>query len=285
MTPERVDLSIILSCYNESSLIENSLSKLISLLDTMNTSYEIIIIDDFSNDKSVTTIRSVQAKNDRIKLICNPHNMGKGFSIRNGVLNSIGKYIVFTDIYMVYSLENIKIVLEELKKGNDIVIGNRRLSDSIYIVPNKLIKYVYRRHFVGIVFNTIVRYIFGLKIKDTQSGLKGFNRETAITIFKNVNTNRFVFDVEIFILAKNLNKTVKEIPVQLTYFSQRSTLNMLKYSIKAIFEILLIKIYQIRGRYSKKSIIIREDYSDHRIIINKNIYAESTNIDSQIINS
>jgi glycosyltransferase involved in cell wall biosynthesis len=230
----------------------------------MNSSYEIIVIDDFSRDESVKTIRNVQTENDRVRLICNPHNMGKGFSIKNGVLNSSGKYIIFTDIDMVYSLENIKIVLEELNRGNDIVIGNRRLDDSIYIVPNKLIKYVYRRHFIGIVFNTIVRYIFGLNIRDTQSGLKGFNRETALTIFSNINTNRFVFDVEIFILAKNLNKTVKEIPVQLTYFSQRSTLNILKYSLKAISEVLSIKFYQIRGRYSKRSVILR-DYGDHRI--------------------
>jgi dolichyl-phosphate beta-glucosyltransferase len=284
MLPERVDLSIILSCYNESSLIESSLSKLISLLNTTNTSYEIIIIDDFSRDESVKTIRSVQTENDRIRLICNPHNMGKGFSIKNGVLNSIGKYIIFTDIDMVYSLENIKIVLDELNKGSDIVIGNRRLDDSIYIVPNRLIKYVYRRHFVGVVFNIIVRYLFGIKIKDTQSGLKGFNRETAITIFSNVNTNRFVFDVEIFILAKNLNKTVKEIPVQLTYFSQRSTLNILKYSLKAIFEVLSIKFYQIRGKYSKDSIILR-DYGDHSIVVNNDIYEEPTNISSQTTNS
>jgi dolichyl-phosphate beta-glucosyltransferase len=284
MIPERVDLSIILSCYNESSLIEDSLSKLISLLNTTNTSYEIIIIDDFSRDESVKKIRNVQTENDRIRLICNPHNMGKGFSIKNGILNSLGEYIIFTDIDMVYSLENIKIILDELNKGNDIVVGNRRLDDSIYIVPNRLIKYVYRRHFVGVVFNIIVRYLFGIKIKDTQSGLKGFNRETAITIFSNVNTNRFVFDVEIFILAKNLNKTVKEIPVQLTYFSQRSTLGILKYSLKAICEVLSIKFYQIRGKYSKNSIILR-DYGDRSVIVNNDIYEEPKNISSQTTNS
>jgi hypothetical protein len=210
--------------------------------------------------------------------------MGKGFSIKNGVLNSIGRYIIFTDIDMVYSLENIKIVLDELNKGNDIVIGNRRLDDSIYVVPNRLIKYVYRRHFVGIAFNVIVRCLFGIKIKDTQSGLKGFNRETAIAIFSNINTNRFVFDVEIFILAKNLNKIVKEIPVQLTYFSQSSTLHILKYSLKAIFEVFSIKFYQIRGKYSKDSIILR-DYGDHSIAVDNGIHEEPTNIRSQAMNS
>jgi glycosyltransferase involved in cell wall biosynthesis len=255
----KIDLSIVLSCYNESLLIESSLSKLDSFLSTVNNAYEIIIIDDFSRDDSVKIVRKMQYNNDKIRLVCNPHNMGKGFSIKNGILNSRGEHIIFTDIDMVYSLENIKTVLEQLKKGNDIVIGNRRLNDSVYIVPNKLIKYVHRRHYIGTIFNFIIRCLFGLKVKDTQSGLKGFNRHTAFAIFPNVNTNRFIFDVEIFIIAKNLNKKIEEIPVHLTYFSQKSTVSILKYSIKAIFEIILIKSYQILGRYSKKSIVLIDD--------------------------
>ena len=251
-------LSIIFPCYNESILIENSLSKLASFLDAMQISYEIIFIDDFSRDDSVNIIKNLQRKNQKIKLLRNPCNMGKGFTIKNGVLNCNGEYIIFTDIDMVYSLKNIKTVLEYLQKNNDIVVGNRRLQDSIYTVPNSLIKYVYKRHMVGIIFNTIVRYMFGLNVRDTQSGLKGFNRETALAIFPNINTNRFVFDIEIFILAKNLKKSIKEIPVHLTYFSQLSSVRIFKYSLRALREILAIKFYQIRGKYSK-NIHIFED--------------------------
>src|SRR5262249_25124126 len=162
-----------------------------------------------------------------------PRNMGKGFSIRNGVLNSSGSYIIFTDMDMIYSLENLEAVLAELQGGSDIVVGNRRLAESVYTVPNSLIKYVYRRHSVGMIFNLLVRLLSGLRIKDTQSGLKGFKHETAALIFPSINTDRFVFDVEIFILAKALGKTVREIPVHLTYFSQLSSVRILKYSLKA----------------------------------------------------
>jgi glycosyltransferase involved in cell wall biosynthesis len=251
-------LSVIFPCYNESILIENSLSKLVSFLDTMQISYEIIFIDDFSRDDSVNIIKNLQSKDQKVKLLRNPCNMGKGFAIKNGILNCNGEYIIFTDIDMVYSLNNIKTVLEYLQKGNDIVVGNRRLQDSIYTVPNSLIKYVYKRHMVGTIFNTIVRYMFGLKVRDTQSGLKGFNRETALAIFSNINTNRFVFDVEIFILAKNLKKSVKEIPVHLTYFSQLSTVSIFKYSIRALHEILTIKLYHIRGKYSKNMHVVED---------------------------
>jgi glycosyltransferase involved in cell wall biosynthesis len=248
---EKKHLSIILCCYNESAIVETSIEKLILFLENLNIAYEIIIIDDFSKDNSKDMINKSQSKYNKIKLICNDCNMGKGFSVRNGILNSNGEYIIFTDMDMAYSLNNMATVLSELQRGHDIVVGNRRLKDSIYTVPNNLIKYVHRRHFVGTVFNAIIRFIFGLKIRDTQSGIKGFNRTTAFEIFPKINTNRFIFDVEIFILAKYLNKSVKEIPVHLTYFSQLSTVNILKYSLSALKEILSIKIYEIRGKYSK----------------------------------
>jgi len=244
-------LSVLLSCYNESSMIEGCVSKLIPFLETLNTNYELIVIDDFSKDKSVEIIRNLQANNEKIKLLRNPRNMGKGFSIKNGMLNCRGTYIVFTDMDMAYSLDNIKAVLSELENGSDIVVGNRRLVESVYTVPNRLIKYVYRRHSVGMIFNFLVRHMFGLTIRDTQSGLKGFNRATALSLFPRINTDRFVFDVEIFILAKALTKKVKEVPVHLNYFSQLSTVNILRYSLKALAEIASIKFYQLRGKYSQ----------------------------------
>jgi dolichyl-phosphate beta-glucosyltransferase len=242
---DEVYLSIVLSCYNESHAIEGSLSKLISFLNDLKLNYEIIVVDDFSKDNSFDIVQNVQTYHDNIRIIRNAKNTGKGFSIKRGVLSSHGKYIIFTDMDMIYSLENLRTVLTELEKGYDVIVGNRRLHDSVYTAPNQLIKYVYRRHFVGVIFNIIVRNLFGLDTRDTQSGLKGFNHETAFDIFPHINTKRFVFDVEIFIRAKYLNKKIKEIPVHLTYFSQLSSVKLLKYSFKAFVEILTIKFYQM----------------------------------------
>ena len=105
--------------------------------------------------------------------------MGKGYSIRNGILNSRGKYIIFTDIDMAYSKSNLLSVLEKLESGHPLVVGNRRLPESVYVVNNALVRYVYRRHRGGNAFNTLVRLLFGLTTRDTQSGLKGFSRNAA----------------------------------------------------------------------------------------------------------
>jgi dolichyl-phosphate beta-glucosyltransferase len=248
---DEVYLSIVLSCYNESHAIEGSLSKLISFLNDLRLNYEIIVVDDFSKDNSFGIVQNIQTYHDNVRIIRNDKNTGKGFSIKRGILSSQGKYIIFTDMDMIYSLENLKTVLMELEKGNDIIVGNRRLPDSMYTVPNQLIKYVYRRHFIGVVFNIIVRNLFGLDTRDTQSGLKGFSHKTACDIFSYINTNRFVFDIEIFIRAKYLKKKIKEIPVHLTYFSQISNVKLLKYSFKAFGEVLTIKFYQMCGKYSR----------------------------------
>lgn len=243
------DLGIIITCYNESAMIAQTLAKITAFLNQIDRPYTITIVDDCSADDSVAVIREQQKRYSNLKLLRNPKNMGKGYSVRNGIINSDEEYIIYTDMDLVYSLENIKLILTELQNGNDIVVGNRRLKDSVYIVPNSLIKYVYRRHVVGRVFNFIVRLLFPIDVKDTQSGLKGFNKETALAIFPRINTDRFVFDVEVFILAKIQNRKIKEIPVQLTYFSQLSSVGILKYSFKALGEVLTIRKALRSGKY------------------------------------
>ena len=81
---------------------ESNLIKLINFLKNINTCYEVIIIDDYSKDKSVEYVKKLQLQNDAIKLIRNPRNMGKEFSIKNGIFDSQGEYIIFTDIDMVF---------------------------------------------------------------------------------------------------------------------------------------------------------------------------------------
>ena len=96
-------------------------------------------------------------------------------------------------------------------------MGNRRLPESVYVVNNALVKYVYRRHRMGDAFNTLVRLLFGLTTRDTQSGLKGFSRSAAAHIFQQLYTDGFLFDIEIFIRSRTLGIPVTEVPVQLTY--------------------------------------------------------------------
>jgi glycosyltransferase involved in cell wall biosynthesis len=242
-------LSLVVGCYNAARHLEKRLLDLVTFLDGAGRDYEVLIVEDGSLDDSLPILRRLEADVSRISVIRNPRNMGKGYSIRNGILNSRGKYIIFTDIDMAYSKRNLLAVLEKLESGDPLVVGNRRLPESVYVVNNTLVKYVYRRHRMGVAFNALVRLLFGLTTRDTQSGLKGFSRSTAARIFQQLHTDGFLFDIEIFIRSRTLGIPVTEVPVQLTYEDDITTVGQFRYLLTVIPELIHIKMLEIRGAY------------------------------------
>ena len=246
-------LSVIVGCYNAGSHLERRLLELVGFLDATGRDYELLIVEDGSLDDSLPILRRLEAELPAISVLRNPRNMGKGYSIRNGILNSTGKYIIFTDIDMAYAKENLLAVLKRLESGDSLVVGNRRLPESVYVVNNELVKYVYRRHRMGVAFNTLVRLLFGLTTRDTQSGLKGFSRHAAASIFQRLHTDGFLFDIEIFIRSRTLGIPVVEVPVRLTYEDDITTVRQLRYLLRVIPELIQIKMLEIRGAYGART--------------------------------
>ena len=247
-------LSVVVGCYNAARQVERRLRQLVAFLDEINREYEVLIVDDGSLDDSLPILRRLEAEVPSITVLHNPRNMGKGYSIRNGILNSRGKYIIFTDIDMAYSMRNLLSVLEQLESGAPLVVGNRRLPESVYVVNNALVKYVYRRHRGGQAFNTLVRLLFGLATRDTQSGLKGFSRGAAARIFSHLYTDGFLFDIEIFIRSRTLGIPVADVAVQLTYEDDVTTVQQFRQLFGVIPELVHIKMLELRGAYKSREI-------------------------------
>jgi glycosyltransferase involved in cell wall biosynthesis len=242
-------LSVVVGCYNAARHLEKRLVELVTFLDGIRRDYEVLIVEDGSLDDSLPILRRLETSVPAISVMRNPRNMGKGYSIRNGILNSRGKFIIFTDIDMVYSKQNLLSVLERLEGGDPLVVGNRRLPDSVYVVNNTLVKYVYRRHRGGTAFNALVRVLFGLTTRDTQSGLKGFSRSAAAQIFQQLYTDGFLFDIEIFIRSRTLGIPVVEVPVRLTFEDDITTVQQFRYLFTVIPELIHIKMLEMRGAY------------------------------------
>jgi hypothetical protein len=114
------------------------------------------------------------------------------------------------------------------------------------------VRYVYRRHRMGVAFNALVRLLFGLTTRDTQSGLKGFSRSAASGIFQQLYTDGFLFDIEIFIRSRTLGIPVTEVPVQLTYEDDITTVGQLRYLFTVIPELIHIKTLEMRGAYQTR---------------------------------
>ncbi len=245
-------LSVVVGCYNAALHLEKRLLELVAFLDGIRRDYEVLIVEDGSLDDSLPILRKLEASMPAISVLRNPRNMGKGYSIRNGILNSRGKYIIFTDVDMAYSKGNLLSVLERLEAGSPLVVGNRRLPESVYVVNNALVKYVYRRHRGGIAFNALVRLLFGLTTRDTQSGLKGFSRSAAAQIFPQLYTDGFLFDVEIFIRSRRLGIPVVDVPVQLTYEDDITTVQQFQHLFGVIPELVRIKALEVRGAYEAR---------------------------------
>jgi dolichyl-phosphate beta-glucosyltransferase len=247
-------LSVVVGCYNAARHLEKRLLDLVSFLDGTGRDYELLIVDDGSLDGSLPILRSLETAVPSIRVLRNPRNMGKGYSIRNGILNSKGKFIIFTDVDLAYSKDNLLSVLQQLETGDELVVGNRRLPESVYVVNNSLVKYVYRRHRGGSAFNALVRALFGLTTRDTQSGLKGFSRLAAARIFEHLFTDGFLFDIEIFIRSRALGIPVVEVPVRLTFEDDVTTVQQFRLLFRVIPELIQIKILEMRGAYRAVSV-------------------------------
>mgnify|MGYP006075618045 FL=1 len=195
-------LTIIIPTYNSSRYIVKNLKKFMKLLKLNFTKYNIIVVDDKSADNTIALIR----KNFKsIDLICNKTNSGKGFCIRKALkFSKKSKYYIFIDDDLPY-LKYFKLFCKNvLSSKYDLVVAQRqnKIND---INLNIRVREVFSR-----LINLITRKIFLIPYRDTQAGLKGFNNLYANN-FKKIITNRFLFDLELFLITIKKDARIKTI--------------------------------------------------------------------------
>jgi len=236
-----MEISIVIPAYNEEKRLEPSLQKITEYLQKNFTAYEVLVIDDGSTDATGEIARKYQDKG--VKLIQNPKNMGKGFSVKLGVINAKYDPILFTDSDLATPIEETKKFLDAINEGYDVVIASRNLQDSQITVQQPK-----SRRILGNAFPVLVKTTVLPGFTDTQCGFKMFRKAAARKIFPRQTLQRFAFDVEILFIAKELDYKIKELPV--TWIDQAgSTLSPLKDSIRMLNEVLKIKYNQWKGEY------------------------------------
>jgi dolichyl-phosphate beta-glucosyltransferase len=229
-------ISIIIPAYNEEERLKISLDKLYQYLKSRDYDYEAIVVDDGSTDKtSETILESALSKAGKVIFLTNRENKGKGFSVKQGILHSIGEYVLFSDADFSTPIEELDKLLDYVKNGYDIAIGSRSIKGA-----NITVRQPFYREAMGKVFNFLVQ-IFVLKgIHDTQCGFKLFCGKCAKSIAEEIKIDRFGFDVEMLYLAQKKNYKIKEVPV--TWInSPTSKVNPISDSFKMFLELLSIK--------------------------------------------
>ncbi len=239
--------SIVIPAYNESSRLSATLDRIVAHLHERGWNAEILVVNDGSTDNTAAIVRTYAERDPVFRLIENPGNRGKGFSVRNGMLHATGEVLLFSDADLSSPIEETDKLFAAISDGADVAIGSRWLRAELQTQRQPLY-----RQFYGRIFNLALRLILGLRYRDTQCGFKAFTRRAAQTIFPLQHIERWGFDPEILFLARKFGLKVVEIPVQWAH-SEGSRLHPLRDGIRMFFEVLKIRWYSITGKYDAGS--------------------------------
>jgi len=201
----KIFISVIIPVYNESKRIQN-IQIFFDYFKKQKYTSEIIIVNDGSNDNTLNLLNSLK-KRLGFKLITYNKNRGKGFAIKNGVKNSLGEHILFTDIDLSTPLKEIDKFIPHFKNF-DIVIGTRKNKDALLLNRQPFL-----REYLGKGFTLLSQIILDLKISDFTCGFKCFSRKSALGIFPLMKVNRWGFDSEVLFISKRRNYKIKEVSV------------------------------------------------------------------------
>lgn len=241
--PERPRYSIIVPAYNETARIGSTLEQLAAHLRAQAWNAEIVVVDDGSRDHTFSLVSEFAAKNPQVRVIQNPGNQGKGYSVRNGMLNARGEILLFTDADLSSPIAEASKLFDALEKGADVAIGSRWLNPSLQFVRQPL-----KRRIMSRTFNLFLRVLLAFPYRDTQCGFKAFTSRAAQMIFPRQRITRWGFDPEILYLAHSLGLKVAEVPVSWGH-DERSTIHPWRDGMLMGRDALKIRWNAISGRY------------------------------------
>lgn len=201
-----MDISIIIPAYNEATCLGNSVASIQSYLEINHPdlSTEIILVIEPSSDNTQLIAKNLSDTYSNVRVLYNDIRLGKGFTVKRGMLVAEGRYVFFMDADLSTPLSNITDFLS-LINSYDIVIASRHCQGGSIDVPTSAI-----RRFLTKSFHFICKYIFSLDYKDTQCGFKAFRRDIIYPLFYNLKTPGFTFDLELLYYAKLFDFRVKE---------------------------------------------------------------------------
>lgn len=207
---EKPHLSVIIPAYKEGERIGRTLLEIEEYFKKQKYSYEILIVVDGSPDNTAEIARNYALQVANVRVIENAENHGKGYVVRQGLLEAQGKYRLFMDADGSTSITHLDTFLPEFEHGYGVVIGSRDIPGSFIQIHQP-----WYREFMGNAGNWLIRIVLGLwRFPDTQCGFKMLTEEAAEAIGSRMQVDRFGFDFEIIALAFALGFTVKQLPVR-----------------------------------------------------------------------
>jgi dolichyl-phosphate beta-glucosyltransferase len=230
-------LSVIIPAYNEAERIGPTLERVLAWGAGLGQTFDIIVVDDGSSD---STVEVASQFGQPVRVLKNGSNRGKGYSVRHGVLDSRGTYVLFSDADLSTPIEDYDGLFAAIMSGNDIAVGSRALEDS-----NVTLHQPYYREAMGRTFNRIVRGLAVPGIMDTQCGFKLFKGEVARELFAALTIEGFAFDVEVLFVAIRRGYRIAEVPVSWAN-DERSRVHAVFDSVRMLRDVVRLRVRHSR---------------------------------------
>ena len=231
-----MEISVIIPAFNEEAVIGNTVKEIKDFLSANFYSFEIIIVDDASSDRTLEIVN--QLKN--IRVLRNLTNHGKGYTVAKGVQVARGEMILFMDADNSTPIKELKAMLPYIEDYH-LVIGSRALSDSVILKRQSFIKV-----WLGRSGNFLIQLFILPGIKDTQCGFKLFRKEIK-SLFDKLTIDDWGFDFELLFLARRHNFQIKEVPITWTN-NEQSKVTLFGY-IKTLVQVFKVRANHLFKKY------------------------------------
>lgn len=244
--PESVHLSVVMPAYDEVDRIGASVRRVLAFLDSRPYASELIVVLDGGRpgaDRAIAGAVRDCASPNRVVVLDNGRNRGKGHSVRRGVTASSGRYVLFADADLSLPIEDAERFLDALRAGADLAIGSRALPESTERgAPQRV------RQSLSRLFNWAVRRILVSDLRDTQCGFKAFDGERARALFRRQRIDGFAFDVEVLRIAERSACRVTEVAVACEYH-RSSSVRKFRHGASMLLDLARIRWHEVRGHY------------------------------------
>lgn len=204
-------LSVIMPAYNEEELILRSIQETCAFLDNVGCDYEIIVVDDGSQDATHQNATRADPAARRVKVLHYDLNMGKGYALKHGFQCATGDLVAFLDADLDLHPRQLESLYHVMRQSQaDVVIGSKQH-------PLSEVDYPWHRRLISRVFFLLVRILFGLHIHDTQTGIKLFKYRVLRDVFRRLQVRRYAFDLELLVAASRFDYQIAEAPVAISF--------------------------------------------------------------------
>ncbi len=242
---ERPRLSVVIPMYNEELRISSSLHRLTEYLRGQHYSYEVLLVDDGSSDRSIEVAKQELGEVPSLRVLASDRNYGKGHAVRVGMLSAKGDYILFTDADLSTPIEELDKFWPWLEQDYDAVIGSRKMKGAEIVRHQPWL-----RENMGKVFTWLTNRLITRNLTDLTCGFKSFSRAAAQDIFSRQTLNDWSFDAEVLFIAQRRGLRIKEVPVR--WHDERGTkVRLLRDVARSLQGLYKIRANNLRGLYGR----------------------------------